>query len=266
MANHFEAQTCWSTEDKHHWHGEIDPSWSQGRATFGGVITGAALEAMQSLVEPQRRPRDISTQFLGPVSPGPVTLTAELLRNGRSLTNVQARIEQNGSPRALFQASFAADRASDLTVPHHPRPSTKPLEEVPDMPYLEGITPTFTQHFAYRWTEAQLPFSGSAAPVVRGWVKHRTRASRGYAAVVALLDAWPAPVLPIAKHPFPASTVSWTAYFTEPLEQTPEGWWWFASDTTTSSSRYATTTGKIYHPNGTLVAHMHQLVAVFDKR
>ena len=260
----FADQLAWIRADEQRWEGTFDPSWAQGRATFGGVQTALALQAMAALVPPERRARAVTTTFLGPVSPAPAALEARVLRAGRALTSATAELWQGGSLRATFSASFGEDRPSAVQVQPDRRPAVPPPDAAPEQPYLDGVTPTFTQHFAYRWTHDSYPFTGSDTAVVGGWVRHRTAAPWVAGAAVGLLDAWPAPVLPLLRGPAPASTASWTAYLIDlPAAVSPEDWWWFEADARWAGGGYATTQGRLFAPDGRLAAHMEQLVVVF---
>ncbi len=261
----FDTITTWQADGESTWSMTVGEDWGQGRAAFGGVATAAALKAMRSLVEPDRTPRSISTSFIGPQRPVPATLTAQVIRTGRALTSAEARITQDGRDVATFQASFGASRPSGLQV----QPPTRPQRPAPGpgagIPIFPG-TPAFTRKFAYCWTDGRPPFSGHDTPYIGGWCRHTTPATDGFGAAVALLDAWPAPVLSLLTAPAPASTVSWTAHFIDVPAVSPDGWWWFDAEAITAADGYATTRGRLFAPSGRLAAHMEQRVVVFDKR
>jgi len=261
----YQNQTSWAPDGDGQWTHTLDPSWAQGRATFGGVVTGAALKAMRTLVGQERLPRAAQTQFYGPVGPAPVTLRAEVVRAGRALTAVEAHVYQGGKRRASVQASFGAARDSGLVVVPPPHPQMLPAEDTIELPFLPGVTPAFTQHFAYRWEGGRYPFSGASEPVTSGWCKHRQPSDDPYVDIVGLLDAWPAPLLTMADRPVPASTVSWTASFVDVSTSAADGWWYFRADPVHSARGYATTRGHLYAPDGRLAAHMEQLVVIFDR-
>ncbi|MFT5681766.1 MAG: acyl-CoA thioesterase [Myxococcota bacterium] len=262
----FDEITTWQPDGDGTWSHTVGEDWGQGRAAFGGVQTAAALRAMRSLVDPDRTPRTIATSYIGPLAPTPATLTARIIRAGRALTSAQALITQDGREVALFQASFGAPRPSGLRIQPPTRPQRPDPDERPAMPFLPGIIPAFTQKFDYRWTNGQPPFTGHDTPYLGGWCRHRTPATDGFSTAVALLDAWPAPLLPMLTVPAPASTVSWTAAFIDVPEQSPDGWWWLDAEGVTAADGYGTTRGRLFAPDGRLAAHMEQLVVVFDKR
>jgi acyl-CoA thioesterase len=156
---------------------------------------------------------------------------------------------------------FGTDRSSRITVaPDVPAPS-KPLADAQRFPFVPGLTPQFTQHFEFRLTEGELPFSGSTEATIGGYVRHLTEAS-GVEALLALIDAWPAPVLSLGRAPFFASTIRWSAQLVAEPPRWPE-YFWFRSDCVSARGGYATTVGRLY-ADDVLVAFSDQLVAVFD--
>ena len=108
-----------------------------------------------------------------------------------------------------------------------------------------------------------MPFMGGDSSSLRGWCAHRTPHAGDPEAILALLDAWPAPVLQMGAAPFPASTVRWTCHFVEhalALGSAPVG---YAADTVAAGEGYASFTARLGY-DGRLVAFAEQLVAVFD--
>jgi len=95
---------------------ELPSDWGQGRSTFGGLIVALALERMRERVEPDRRPRSLLVAFIGPVAPGPITIQVEVLREGKSATQLEARVIQAGATCCTITAAFAGERESKLVV------------------------------------------------------------------------------------------------------------------------------------------------------
>lgn len=261
----FQQQTTWEKVSPETWRGDLDASWAQGRATFGGVLTGAALRGMIHTVGDERIPRSIQTTFARPVHPGPASMQVRLLRQGRAVSVLQAQITQDGEICATFVGSFGHDRPSNLSIAAPRNAQITPAATSIEMPYQPGIMPAFTQHFAYRWAEGCLPFSGGTEPIAGGWCQHRMQPENTHVGIVGLLDAWPAPLLTMVDRPVPASTISWTAFFVDvPPPSQSSGWWFLRATPTHCSGGYGTTQGGLYAPDGRLAAHMSQTVVIFD--
>src|SRR5262245_46065474 len=92
---HFDRTTTVVTDDADHtrFHAELDPSWASLRGIHGGYMTSLAVRAAE-LLTPERQVRTVSTSFLRPAEIGPVEIATDIIRNGRSLTTVNATIVQ----------------------------------------------------------------------------------------------------------------------------------------------------------------------------
>lgn len=265
MANLFDVIT-WEADGDGLYRAQILAEWAQGRAAFGGLLGAAALRAMQASVAAERQPRSVMTSFLAPVAPGEAWIEVERQREGGHLSFVGARLLQEGTLCATVSACFGASRPTRLRVPSPLPPAVAAPEGLTSMPFLLGITPTFTQHFEYRWTSgASVPFAGAEEAFVQGWVRPRGEGAVDEAVVLAMLDAWPPAILTVAQGPTPASTVTWQAN----LLQHPQGydasaWWLYEGRSLASDEGYSDLESRLWGPDGALIATSRQLVAEFS--
>ena len=59
----------------------VPPNWSQGRATFGGLVTGLLFDRMERVVADNRPVRSMHVSFVGPVEADvPAVFDAQILR------------------------------------------------------------------------------------------------------------------------------------------------------------------------------------------
>jgi acyl-CoA thioesterase len=143
------------------------------------------------------------------------------------------------------------------------------LETGLDFPYVPGLTPGFTRGFEYRWDPSVLPFSGASEARVDGAVRIRGAERVDAKGVLALLDAWPAPVLALASGPILASTVTWQVNLACAVPErgwSGDGFWRYRSESQSCSQGYADMDSQLWAPDGTLVASGRQLVAEFSAR
>ncbi len=261
----FDEATTWEPTGPGAWTGVVPPEWAQGRSPFGGVTTATAARAMGTLVEPHRTLRSLSTSLVGPVRVGePVHMEAQVLRAGGSLTHTEARLSQGGAVQAVSHAAFGAPRASRIVVAPDRAPADLPApESCPEMPYIEGMMPVFTQFLEMRWTHGSLPFGGSSEHAIGLWLRHGTAASP-VEGLIGLLDAPPTPVLQMMQRPAPASTVRWSAHVLEAPSPEPGAWFWLRSTARSAGDGYATMLGSLFDRGGTQVAWFEQLVSIFD--
>ncbi len=243
---------------------EVPSDWTQGRSTFGGLPVALALERMRMQVEPTRRPRSLLVAFVGPIGPGPIEVRVEALRHGQSASVLEARVLQGQTIRCTVTGSFAADRPSEMAVEGRPRPSVPGPDGLTSMPFIEGLMPTFTQHFELRWAVGQIPFARSPMHEFGGWCRLRESGAAGPSHVAALVDAWPAPALQQLRKPGPASSMSWMLELADVDEQArSDDWWYFHADTDRAIGGWVNAHATLWSPSGKLVALSRQTVAVF---
>ncbi len=88
------AKQCAQTGE----HMAIPSSWGQGRTVFGGLSASLLYTVMQSKVNGERVLRSLNTNFVGPLLVDvPFTFEVEVLREGKSVSQMSARLIQNGS-------------------------------------------------------------------------------------------------------------------------------------------------------------------------
>lgn len=245
----------------------IDATWGQGRAIYGGVLAEAGLRAMRAGVVAERHLRSVLMTFISPAEPGAVEVVVDPLRSGRAITLVRAELRQGGRRFAELVAAWGEPRGSTLEVEGPPPPAVSHPSTLPPMPDLPGIIPAFTQHFDYRWTTDCLPFTGAERAHIQGWVRPRGPQPVDDITVVALLDAWPLPVLSLARRPVPASSVTWQVNLVRPLPTggvSPEAFWLTDSHTRVAAEGYADLDMRLWDEAGRLVALSRQLVVEFS--
>ena len=250
-------------------HPDIPTTWQQGRAAFGGLVAAMLYERMSTHVAQDASLRSLTISFVAPAEPGTVETHTDILRAGRSVTQVEGRLRQGDSVVVAALASFGTPRESSIEVASEQAPAMAAPENALELPYIEGLVPEFTQHFDYRIAEGDLPFTGSSNNKFGGWVRFRQPDDASGAQVtishlLALIDAWPPAVLPMLKQPAPASSLTWTVEFIEPLPaQTDRCWWQYLADVEQASDGYGVVQAKLWSAEGHLVAYTRQTVTVF---
>lgn len=243
---------------------EVPPDWGQGRSTFGGLIVALALERMRDHVEPARRPRSLLVAFVGPVAPGPIEIHVERLREGRSASQLEARVSQAGSICCTVIAAFAGDRESKLAIASRPALDLRGPEDLRSLPIIDGVTPVFIQHIELRWALGSMPFARSNEREQGGWCRFAEGGQAHEGHVLALVDAWPSPAHQQLRGPTVASTMSWMIEFPD-VDETAQAdeWWRFHADTDQAAGGWVHAHAELWSPNGKLVAISRQTVAVF---
>lgn len=244
---------------------EIPEGWTQGRANYGGLIAALLYARTETLIGQDRVLRSATVSFVGPVATGPVTIRAELLRQGKSVAQTEARLYQNNEVMAVLLCSFGTARESMIQVAGLPAPHFKTPDEGVNLPFIPGITPEFVQHIDFRWAHGDLPFTGSSLPEIGGWMRLKeAHGSFSAADLFMLVDAWPPTVLPMVRGPVPSSSLTWTLepiFF--PADKSAADWWQYLATTDYAADGYSNTEAKIWDNQGRLVALSRQVVTVF---
>jgi len=241
---------------------EASEDWGQGRTLFGGVQALLAVRAMRLLVPDAPPLWSLQSTFVAPIAPGRVRLRAQVLRQGRSALQIEARLLDGEQTAMIALGVFGEARESTVRVdPPAARPAP---EQGTELPFIPGVTPNFTQHFAYRWAEGGLPFTGSTEPGTRIHLRQRDEGLVGEAQLVALADSIPPPSLSLLDKPMPASTLSWSLEFVRHLPPQPaEQWWRMDAGIVAARDGYSNQDAHLFGPDGQLVALSRQVVAVF---
>ncbi|HEY5389029.1 MAG TPA: thioesterase family protein, partial [Solirubrobacteraceae bacterium] len=106
---------------------DVSPDWRAGRGPHGGYLAAMLLRAlMQTVADPLRAPRSLTIHYARAPKVGPVQIRVVLERQGRSLSTLSARMEQDGSLVALALAAFSvpwsAQEIAELPMPDVPPP------------------------------------------------------------------------------------------------------------------------------------------------
>jgi acyl-CoA thioesterase len=244
----------------------VPGDWMQGRAGYGGLVGALALKAMRAQVPAERKVRSLSMAFVGPVGSAPFSIQTQKLRKGKSVTTVEAKVIQDGDICCTAVGSFGGDRTSAIEFAPIGRPEMPGPDEAIELPFIDGLTPAFTRHFAYRWGLGDLPFTGQGGREIGGWIQFQENTDcLSEEWLVALADAWPTPVLSMLTQPVAASTLTWELGFVHLNRDTcSENDWWAYRSTVDSAERgYVHEQGAVWDPEGRLAVHSRQTLTVF---
>ncbi|MBR9985476.1 MAG: thioesterase family protein [Desulfosarcina sp.] len=245
---------------------QLPEDWMQGRAGYGGLAAALALKAMRSHVPPARKVRSLLVSFVGPVGAEEFSIRTRVLRAGKAVTHIEAKLVQLEAVRCVVLGSFGGDRESAIRIDPAPQPEMAVPADALELPYIEGLTPAFTRHFTYRWALGELPFSGRGGHEIGGWIQFRESTDcLTEEWLVALADAWPTPVLAMLTSPAPASTVTWEMGFVHLDRQacTENDWWGYRSTVDSAENGYVHERGAIWDPEGRLAVYSRQTATVF---
>jgi acyl-CoA thioesterase len=197
---------------------EMSERWWVDRGPNGGYVAAVILRAIQTAAALKRAPRSLTVQFPRAPVAGPVEITVRTEREGRTVTFLSARMEQQGE----LQATALAVLADDLDVSGFAElkmPSVEAPAKLysPDPKRVSGM-PTMFQNYSVRPALGDEAFSGGA-PYSGLWIRAREPRLLDAPLAAAMLDAWfPAPFIRLER-PVPAPTIDYTVHFRAPLPE-----------------------------------------------
>lgn len=247
---------------------EIPEGWSQGRTIYGGLVAGILMhKAVVTIADPSKHLLSCHTTFVGPVKQGRVELSAEILRQGKSVTTLEVRLWQEGAVQSILIASFGAQRTSSISVP-----VAIEAPQYPDITGLEYVkhhplAPECFKQMEMAWVEGQYPCSASAQPDFGGYFRfnpalHDNR-EMNVADVMVAFDMWPPGVLPMFKSMAPASSLTWQVSCVYPLQAKLHDWLKYKVVTDYAEKGYSTEHAYLWDQQNRLIAIARQTVTVF---
>ncbi|HKY91028.1 MAG TPA: thioesterase family protein, partial [Nevskiaceae bacterium] len=144
---------------------DLPDLWLQGRTVFGGLQAAVLVRAMRAHCGPDVPLRSLQISFVAPVPAGRVLVTTRLLRQGKSVSHVEARITLDGQDACVGVGIFGAARESKLAiVPSRPLATAKPEADSKPLPFIPGRSPAFAEHVEMRFGAGRFPFTGGSEP------------------------------------------------------------------------------------------------------
>jgi acyl-CoA thioesterase len=258
----FESDTALEPAGDGVWTGAISPHWSIVRGANGGHLAAILLRGMRLAVDdPSREPRSLTVHFARVPSNEPFEVRASVERTGRTMSNVSARMEQNGKLIALGIAAFSTPwdgpEFMDLSMPEVASPDR--LDAVVDRPDFP-----FGQQFDYVQAIGH-PDVRSEVAELGVWIRLREPQIADHVVVAQLMDAFaPAVFVKLGQGGGGAGvpTVEMTYHFRRslPLEDArPEDWYLGVFRSTSAKDGFMEEDGWLWTQRGTLVAQSRQL-------
>jgi acyl-CoA thioesterase len=240
----------------------LTDDWLQGRTTYGGLSAALCVEAALCSVTDLPPLRSAQFTLIGPAS-GTLSITASVLRRGKSAVFVGADVTGDAGLAARAVLSFGVARASAIAYDALPMPQ---VTSIADSPSFFGEKPmiNFQQQFESRICGGARPFAPDAPPQYLVWFRHRDpNAREGIVPLIALADAPPPAAMVLFPTPAPISTMTWTMDILTDTPTTTDGWWLVRSTAENAHQGYSSQEMTVWNTDGKPVIAARQTVAIF---
>ena len=244
---------------------EVSSDWRAGRGPHGGYLAAILLRALiETIADPARSPRSLTIHYARAPKPGPVSIRTVIEREGRSLSTLSARMEQDGALIALVLAAFSvpwsAPELSDL-----PLPQVEPAEASREAGTLRAHgAPPFTSHLVLQPRIGSFPFTGSEQPMeIGGWLGLAEPRPIDALSLAFFSDALFSPPFVRLTQPATSPTVDLTIHFRASLprvtERDPDELCFARFSTGLLHEGFFEEDGVIWALDGTVLAQSRQL-------
>jgi acyl-CoA thioesterase len=249
---------------------DVSPTWRAGRGPHGGYIAAMLMRALIASVDDgSRAPRALTIHYARAPVPGAVTIATVLEREGRSLSTLSARMEQEGKLIALVLSAFS--RAwSGPEYAEEPLPDVAPPDtERISGPFVPGAPP-FGEHLVLQRRIGNL-FAGGLEPMeVGAWIGLAEPEPLDAPTVAFYTDALIPSPFTRTRGGGPAPTVDLTVHFAVPLPRAREddehALCFARTSTRVIHEGFFVEDGIVWAADGTLVAKSRQLAILLDAR
>jgi hypothetical protein len=146
---------------------DLDSAWSSLIGMHGGYLVAVAIAAAGK-VAGDRPIRTVTTNFLRPAFAKPATVTVDIVRAGRSVTNLAVTLTQSAKTVLISQV-IAAEAGESTAWDTSARLDLRPIEQCVPIAPPDGIG-----HFAHGVAlldPADLPFSHGPRARVAGYMR-----------------------------------------------------------------------------------------------
>ncbi|OYW47819.1 MAG: hypothetical protein B7Y36_07720 [Novosphingobium sp. 28-62-57] len=232
--------------------------WLQGRTMYGGASSFLAYAAARK-ARPDLPPlRGGQIGFIAPVGPD-VDITVSVLREGKSVANVQTDLHSGGTLAHRAAWVFGRARPSNGTIAAPRAENFVAYDEMETLGSPEGLH--FVHNFELRRGEAK----GDVRPgVVRRWVRLKDRDGLDPIGELVLIgDTLPPGSIRAMERQGPISSINWSFTLLGDSPATRDGWWLLETASNHMAEGFSSETLRMWNTDGVQVMQGIQSVAIF---
>ncbi len=235
-------------------------SWMQGRTLYGGasalIAYTMALRAFPDL--PPLRAAQIG--FVAPIGEE-VELNAEIVRQGRNVTQLRSEIHYEGKLALTCFWLFGSEREPNAI---HAAPLAEPWPGAPEdceSLNLERAPSFLSENFEVRRGQED---RGAGEPVVRRWFRLKERnALDPISSMILLGDTLPPGAMRAMQRQGPISSINWSLNILDTQPETRDGWWLGETRSDHADNGYSSERLSLWNTEGKKMISGLQSVAIF---
>ena len=234
--------------------------WMQGRTLYGGASALVAFTAASRAFPDLPPLRSAQIGFVAPVD-DEVELTAEIVRQGRNVTQVRSEIRNEKGVALTAFWLFAAERDANGQKPADP-PANWPGLPDENPAAMQGKGPSFIQNnFELRYGQTKGEDPGAT---IRRWARLTEEHDLDPVSKLVLMgDVMPPGAMRIMERPGPISSINWSFNVLDPHSQSKDGWYLSENSSQHLDHGYSSERLRMYDIEGRQVLDGLQSVAVF---
>lgn len=242
---------------------DVPAGWAQGRTAYGGLASSFLYERVKRQHPDLPPMRSVQIAFIGPAS-GAVEVTAEVLRQGKSTTFVEASLKAEAGLATRGTFIFGAGRDSSVAMADNPAPEVPHVSTLDTSAFTE-LHPAFLHQFEVAPASGGMPFMGDGSSEMVWWGRHRDPEVHGTeVGLLCIGDLLPPAVAPMMKTFAPVSSVNWQVdTFGDDLS-TEDGWYLIQTRAQWGGDGWSSQDMNIWASDGRPVAGARQTVVVFS--
>jgi acyl-CoA thioesterase len=250
--------------DEGTWAGNVQPNWDIFGIANGGYLMSIAGRAMSEAAE-GRMPVSLTSHFTRPVSAGPVVISVEPIKTGRTFSTMRSQLTSETGSLSLIGSFADPDRTANDTdyLAVGPEEMPSPDDCVRAVPAVDGpLPPPLVAQFELRIhpdDASALEGRPSGVATVRGWFRFHDNEPVDPIGVLLVADAFPPAIFNLDRPMGWTPTVEMTTH----VRSVPATEWLHCAFTTRFvTGGFLEEDGEIWDESGRLVALSRQLALV----
>lgn len=234
--------------------------WMQGRTMYGGASSLLAYTAALRTFSDLPPLRAAQVGFIGPIGAASST-TARILRQGRSVTQIETEIHSAGALAHRGLWLFGSAREANAEYPAGPpEPRPVPLAEGEELPF-NSEAPSFIGQYEIRKAQDN---TGKGDPVVRRWFRLKDREGLDPIGELVLVgDTLPPGSMRRMQRRGPISSINWSFNILDTVPTTHDGWWLAETAGEHAADGFSSEQMKLWNADEKLVMTGFQCTAIF---